>query len=123
MAAVAAAVLVVDRSTGAAQGGPRGGSASTSAARSGSRLKFNKNDSGKLGFTGGAGVGARGSKRRKAKNPLAALMGKKKRGSKTQRYARGAASLGKKGGNIFDQISNRYQDVKVRDCFMFHFVT
>ena len=101
-------------STGPAQGGGGGGPAPSTGAVSPSRkLKFNNNDSNLLSFRGGQGVGNGGRSKRKSRgNPLAALMGKKKGGSKTQRYARGTASLGRKSGNIFDQISSRYQDVK-----------
>jgi len=99
-------------STGPAQGGGGGGAPpSTSAVGNTRKLRFSDNDSGKLSFSGGRGS-AGSSRRRKAKgNPLAALMGKNKGGSKTQKYARGTASIGRKSGNIFDQISTRYSDV------------
>ncbi len=99
-------------STGPAQGGGGGAAApSTSAVGNNRKMKFNDNDSSRLSFSGGQGVGSGSSKRRSKGNPLAALMGKNKGGSKTQKYARGTASLGRKSGNIFDQISTRYKDV------------
>ena len=105
-------------STGAANGGNRGASANTGSVSAARKLKFNDSDSSRLGFSGGKGVGSGGNSRSKKRgNPLAALMGKKG-GAKTQRYARGTASLGKKGGNIFDQISTRYKDVNGKKRLM-----
>ena len=100
-------------STGPAQGGGGGGGGASTSSAVGNinKLRFNDNDSSKLSFSGGQGGSPSSGSRKSAANPLAALMGKNNGGTKTQEYARGTASIGSKGGNIFDQISTRYSDV------------
>ena len=75
--------------------------------------------SSKVSYTGGGGVSVLGNglgiaSRRGAKddeNPFGDLLGKNKGNANGVLNLRGPASVGKKDGNIFEQISSRYREV------------
>jgi hypothetical protein len=96
-------------SGGGVRGGGQGGA--RSAFKGGKKVRY-RGGAGGLAFSGG-NKGRRAKK--KSKNPLAGLLGKKKGAKGGTLNFRNPASIGAKGGSLFQMISNRYSAVSKKN--------
>lgn len=99
-------------STGSGGGGGNRGQASGGQATGGKQLAYAGSSIGRL--SGGRGVGRKPAAKDGGANPFANMFKKGAPGNETLNF-RNPAGIGNKAGNIFDQISSRYQVVQTKN--------
>lgn len=99
-------------STGGGGGGGSTGQARGGQANGGKQLAYAGSSIGRL--SGGRGVGRKPASKDGAANPFANMFKKGGPANETLNF-RGPAGIGGKSGNIFDQISSRYQVVQTKN--------
>ncbi|MFX3675779.1 MAG: hypothetical protein ACN6I6_01965 [bacterium] len=102
-------------STGGSAGGGSGGGAKGGAASGGKKLDYAGSSIGRL--SGGRGVGRKPASKDAGANPFANMFKKGGPQNGTLNF-RNPAGIGNKAGNIFDQISERYQVVQGKNLLL-----